>query len=295
MAAYAPATSGPPQIDGAVLSDDHHTNGARTTGPIDVLCGPLLNYKYMTNGGTASPTWHGSVLVVTSPGQMAPSLRLRPANASSMVNGDQPHSTNGGHSSQSARTFQSEKLYQDEKSCFWRMRIDLPISSEEAKWEYTIPDARHLTLKNGGSELFTKTFHVPCATESMRIMFHSCNGFSLGTDVDAWSGCALWNDVMRTHEKKPFHVMIGGGDQIYNDNIKQNGPLRPWCEIANPIKRRDFPFTDELRAQCDKHYFENYMNWYSTEPFSYANGSIPQINIWDDHDIIDGFGSYTDL
>ena len=23
-----------------------------------------------------------------------------------------------------------------------------------------------------------------------------------------------------------------------------------------------------------------------------ANGQIPQLNIWDDHDIIDGFGSY---
>jgi len=33
---------------------------------------------------------------------------------------------------------------------------------------------------------------------------------------------------------------------------------------------------------------------YSTEPFASANAQIPQVNIWDDHDIIDGFGSYTD-
>ena len=54
---------------------------------------------------------------------------------------------------------------------------------------------------------------------------------------------------------------------------------------------------------------------YGTEPFAEANGKIPQVNLWDDHDvsrpldtpgnatpytwltspqIIDGFGSYTD-
>ncbi len=36
------------------------------------------------------------------------------------------------------------------------------------------------------------------------------------------------------------------------------------------------------------------MDWYGTESFSTANGQIAQLNIWDDHDIIDGFGSYTD-
>jgi hypothetical protein len=30
------------------------------------------------------------------------------------------------------------------------------------------------------------------------------------------------------------------------------------------------------------------------EPFASANGQIAQLNLWDDHDIIDGFGSYVD-
>jgi hypothetical protein len=38
-------------------------------------------------------------------------------------------------------------------------------------------------------------------------MFHSCNGFSVGTDEDAYSGACLWNDVGRVHAKTPFHVM----------------------------------------------------------------------------------------
>lgn len=123
-------------------------------------------------------------------------------------------------------------------------------------------------------------------------MFHSCNGFSVGTDEEAWSGPALWNDVLRRHAEVPFHVMIGGGDQIYNDGIRVHGPLREWTEIGNPKKRRDYPFPEKLRADCDDYYLNNYIRWYSTEPFATANGQIPQVNIWDDHDIIDGFGSY---
>jgi hypothetical protein len=44
-------------------------------------------------------------------------------------------------------------------------------------------------------------------------MFHSCNGFSVGTDEEAYSGTPLWSDVLRQHEEKPIHVMIGGGDR----------------------------------------------------------------------------------
>lgn len=36
------------------------------------------------------------------------------------------------------------------------------------------------------------------------------------------------------------------------------------------------------------------MDWYNNPPFSHANSQIPSVNIWDDHDIIDGYGSYTD-
>lgn len=88
--------------------------------------------------------------------------------------------------------------------------------------------------------------------------------------------------------------MIGGGDQIYNDGVRVDGPLKPWTDIGNPHKRRTFPFDNKMREDCDKYYFNNYVRWYSTEPFAAANAAIPQVNIWDDHDIIDGFGSYTD-
>lgn len=246
---------------------------ASTTSSIDIICGPLLNYRRQTGDST----WHGSVLLVTKPSSPQPELRIESLGALSSG------STSGAPQVSSPT---ATKLYEDPTKTFWRFFLDLPILDYEAKWQYTISP-----VAVGAAN---RTFVVPSKTQSMRIMFHSCNGFSVGTDVDAWSGPALWNDVLRMHQKQPFHVMIGGGDQIYNDSVRVDGPLKPWTDIGNPRKRREFPFNEDMRAQCDVYYFDNYAKWYGQEPFKSANAIIPQINIWDDHDIIDGFGSYTD-
>jgi hypothetical protein len=55
---------------------------------------------------------------------------------------------------------------------------------------------------------------------------------------------------------------LGGGDQIYNDGIRVKGPLRAWTDIGNPKKRRDYPFPEDLRKDCDKYYADNYIRWY---------------------------------
>jgi hypothetical protein len=57
---------------------------------------------------------------------------------------------------------------------------------------------------------------------------------------------------------------IGGGDQIYNDGIRVTGPLAPWSNIHNPKKRKDHPFPESLRLDCDDYYLKNYIRWYVT-------------------------------
>ncbi|KAK0630151.1 hypothetical protein B0T17DRAFT_506648 [Bombardia bombarda] len=256
---------------GEVAGPDDYQTDVRPDGK-DVVCGPLLNYRRME--GTQ---WFGSVLVVTRGGgrsqPFTPSLVLRRA---------------GGAHDAPGQTIQGTCLYSDPRNTFWRFDLSVELERSEAMWEYALPDMRiHSKTKPRVNKFF-----VPAVTESMRIMFHSCNGFSVGTDEDAWSGAALWNDVMRRHKEVPFHVMLGGGDQIYNDGIRVAGPLRDWTNITNPKKRREYPFPEKLRRECDNYYLNNYIKWYSTEPFAAANGQIAQLNIWDDHDIIDGFGSY---
>ena len=255
-----------------------------TSPALDVLLGPLLNYR-RTSTQNGLTTWHGSILIVTTPGQQSPQLVLTPAGPVDASLGSVQFSR------PDARNFAAEKLYEDPKRAFWRFIIDVPFEQFEARWTY---DIRNLVYTDRAAKDKPQHFAVPSLSQSMRIMFHSCNGFSVGTDVDAWSGPALWNDVLRMHQEKPFHVMIGGGDQIYNDGVRVDGPLKPWTDIGNPHKRREYPFNEKMRADCDEYYFNNYVRWYGQRPFSTANGQIPQVNIWDDHDIIDGFGSYTD-
>ncbi|KAL9103783.1 MAG: hypothetical protein Q9163_001192 [Psora crenata] len=257
-------------------------------GELELACGPLLNYKGMTGGQSRAKIWHGSVLIVTKPGQKQPELTLeclRPG-------GPETH-TSGELDGEQKYTVHGLKLYAETDRVFWRFALELPVQGFEARWTYSLSGVHFLPGASTPTSS-ARTFVVPSVSQSMRIMFHSCNGFSVGTDEDAWSGPALWNDVLRAHDLKPFHVMIGGGDQIYNDGVRVGGPLRRWTDITNPHKRREYAFGETLRAECDKYYFDNYVRWFSMSPFAIANGQIPQVNIWDDHDIIDGFGSYTD-
>ena len=233
-------------------------------------------------------TWRGSVLIVTKPNSPQPRLVLRKAGAAAP---DAPADAPPLYGNHGAAPIDGLRLYEDPQKAFWRFSLALPLDSYEARWEYAI-DGFHDTQGDRGRASWD--FVVPSVNQSMRMMFHSCNGFSVGTDMDAWLGPNLWNDVLRVHAQKPFHVMIGGGDQIYNDGIRVDGPLKEWTSIANPHKRRAHNFDNSMRERCDEYYYANYIRWYSTEPFKEANGRIPQINIWDDHDIIDGFGSYTD-
>lgn len=125
---------------------------------------------------TNQVVWHGSVLLVTKPGQRTPYLELRPLGA---WNG-----TSRG-ANEPAQRLDGLKLYSDPDKTFWRFTLRVPLTETEAKWQYTIPNINFLT---DVSKEPSREFVVPASTDSMRIMFHSCNGFSVGTDLDFWTG-----------------------------------------------------------------------------------------------------------
>lgn len=153
----------------------------------DVAVGPLLNYRRMEE-----EWWVGSVLVVTRgggtkvEGLFRPGLRLREGGG-------------GGEGEE----VEGVCLYSDPRCTFWRFDLRVRMGGEEKRWEYELPGLRfHCRVKPR-----VNSFWVPAREESMRIMFHSCNGFSVGTDEEAYNGPALWKDVMRRHGEVPFHVM----------------------------------------------------------------------------------------
>ncbi|KAF9875708.1 hypothetical protein CkaCkLH20_06640 [Colletotrichum karsti] len=174
------------------------------------------------------------------------------------------------------------RLHAERGYTFWRFNIEIELREKQQRIAYRI---------NRGPSM---GFWVPAAGESMNIMFYSCNGFSMSVNPDDFSGPdPMWRDVLNTHQSQPFHVMLGGGDQIYNDCLMdESKQFREWLMIKNPLHKHNAPFTSTMQDELEKAYLERYCMWFSQGLFGVANSQIPMVNMWDDHDISDGFGSY---
>ncbi|KAI9730957.1 MAG: hypothetical protein M1818_008032 [Claussenomyces sp. TS43310] len=174
------------------------------------------------------------------------------------------------------------RLHTERGFTFWRFSIEVELGARQQRIAYRI---------NRGP---ATGFWVPAKGQSMNIMFHSCNGFSLSVNPDQFSGPdPMWRDVLNTHQTQPFHVMIGGGDQIYNDAVMKDTKLfEEWLAIKNPLHKHNAPFTQSMQDEIEEFYLNRYSMWFSQGLFGLANSQIPMVNIYDDHDIIDGFGSY---
>ncbi|KAL8393455.1 hypothetical protein RB595_003282 [Gaeumannomyces hyphopodioides] len=174
------------------------------------------------------------------------------------------------------------RLHAERGLTFWRFNIEVQLLDKQQRIAYRI---------NRGP---STGFWVPARGESMNVMFHSCNGFSLSVTPDEFSGPdPMWRDVLNTHQTRPFHVMVGGGDQIYNDAVMhQTTIFKEWLAFRNPVHKHNAPFTPELQDELESYYLQRYCMWFSQGLFGMANSQIPMVNMYDDHDIIDGFGSY---
>ncbi|KAF2750814.1 hypothetical protein M011DRAFT_474311 [Sporormia fimetaria CBS 119925] len=174
------------------------------------------------------------------------------------------------------------RLHAEHGVTFWRFNLEVELGSSQTRVAYRI---------NRGPAV---GFWVPAKGETMNIMFHSCNGFSHGVDSNEFCGPdPLWRDVLNSHQTQPFHVMIGGGDQIYNDAVVSETKLfGSWLESRNPLQKHKANFSPEMQEELENFYLNRYSMWFSQGFFAMANSQIPMVNIWDDHDIIDGFGSY---
>jgi hypothetical protein len=77
-----------------------------------------------------------------------------------------------------------KNIFAERGHSFWRYTLQVQLTTEEQQVKFSISD-----LRVHGS------FWVPGIDQSMRVMFHSCNGFSVKIPPDAFAGPSLWNDV----------------------------------------------------------------------------------------------------
>lgn len=187
-----------------------------------------------------------------------------------------------GEKMQKYKDVRGFRLHVERGYTFWRFNIEVELRDKQQRIAYRI---------NRGPSL---GFWVPARGQTMNIMFYSCNGFSSSVKPDEFSGPdPMWRDVLNTHQSQPFHVMLGGGDQIYNDCVQDECELfDDWLDGRNPLHNHNAPFTPEMQDEMENFYFERYSMWFSQGLFGLANSQIPMVNMYDDHDIFDGYGSY---
>ncbi|KAJ3726024.1 hypothetical protein C8R42DRAFT_424597 [Lentinula raphanica] len=296
---------------------------ARMDPHLMFMVGPLLRYDTTDEHGI----WHGAVLIVTSdagstyephptliyefdpdrlprhhnktkkdlagksfdlgPHPADPHSTSLPISAS-QTNG---HTTSGPHFTSEQSAAQEIWVYPGAGGTFtfWRFMIHVPLGPNEMEVTYSI---------NHGQQLH---FFVPGRNQNMRWASYSCNGFSSGINPDDFRGPGFqsgydpcWLDLLQHHYHEPFHVLVGGGDQLYCDGLTREPELQEWVSKLKPEEKQNYQLTDEIAEAIDRFYFNHYCQVFRTGAFARANCSIPMMNMCDDHDLIDGFGSYPD-
>ncbi|KAG0351141.1 hypothetical protein BGZ54_003403, partial [Gamsiella multidivaricata] len=231
--------------------------------------GPVLRFQ---NIEVDRRRWKGSALIVTER-QDPPNLVIR-----------DPTKTNLGLA-------RPHLLDTWEGNHFYRYDIQLTLlSHREKNIEYWF-ETEH------GSRVHSPqkwNFFVPALDEPFNWAFYSCNGFTSDVEdpeTNFHGANPLWDDLLGAHDGKPFHAMVGGGDQIYNDDVLATPEMVEWLAMDGD-ERVAIEFTNDKRYAVEKYYFDHYVQHFSTGTYSKALSLIPSVNSWDDHDILDGYGSY---
>lgn len=126
-----------------------------------------------------------------------------------------------------------------------------------------------------------------------RILFTACNGSEVPEALpeDRAQRLRPWRMIAEEHARRPFHILVQGGDQIYADQVWHEHPDLVPLEDARD-RATDMEFTDAMAAAVFGHYFQLYTANGGEPGIRDVLASVPSLMIWDDHDIFDGWGSW---
>jgi hypothetical protein len=162
----------------------------------------------------------------------------------------------------------------------WRYNFSLPSEEVAAQCSYWI-----------GRERWE--VDVPAHDGALRIAFTACNGSELG---DAWGESLQrnerWLNLASRHAAQGFHLLLQGGDQLYADPIWDDVAELASCRGLSKSRRLGADFTPSMEQAVGDFYFDQYCRVWSQAELAPVLARIPSLMLWDDHDIIDGWGSY---
>ncbi|KAJ3394957.1 hypothetical protein HDU92_006422 [Lobulomyces angularis] len=237
--------------------------------------GPYLKYS----GNGLIEHWEGSILIVTE-SSVPPILTVN-----LIGNTEFFLHVKGFHLDHSSPTLKDVH--------FWRFDLKLPYGkgNETIQYSYYI---------NGEVEK-TFIFHVAGKEDKYwNWAFYSCNGLSQDVTPEdklkIGGVTPLWKDLMEKHAANPFHVIVGGGDQVYADPFWfELQSIQEWLAIKGKQNKHDHPWSDQLEKEVSFFFLNLYTQSWAEMFIRDAFATIPQVNMLDDHDIWDGFGTYPEF
>ena len=163
-------------------------------------------------------------------------------------------------------------------TAFWSARLEVPAATR-GEVHFRLEGVRHIV-------------HLPGMGGALRFAFASCNGAESDAAADAAPGGRgrLWAGLASVHDTDPFHLLVLGGDQIYADALWDLPSMRAWSALPRR-SRHAAPFTGAMRSELEAHYLATYRSAFGVPAVADVLARIPSLMIWDDHDIVDGWGS----
>lgn len=232
-----------------------------------LLMGPVLSFR-----GCDDNRWNLTALVVSKddPGALAI----------------------GGNS------VKAEALWKHDLGTAYRYTLALPMTNQPSAVSYTVG---------------RKTFDIaiPAIGQAPTMAYASCNGFSSSKLMkNVPNPNCMWNTMAAKHglppleraakddecpeirDPKPYHLLLLGGDQVYADAMWETVPeMKNWLDLPWD-DGNTAAATDEMRQALDAFYFDLYTARWSQPEVRRMLACVPTIAMWDDHDLIDGWGSY---
>ncbi|MGK0169871.1 MAG: hypothetical protein ACI9W2_001594 [Gammaproteobacteria bacterium] len=167
-------------------------------------------------------------------------------------------------------------IYHNANLCAWRYDFTLPA---RAKTGYNVGDTQYPVC----GDIFG----------DMRIGYVSCNGEAQESLSPADEGRNdMWKRLANEHQAAPFHLLLHGGDQLYADGmLDAHSRIRRWRERENR-PYNDEVFSSEMREAAEEFLVKRYCELYRQPHTAHMLARVPNLMIWDDHDIVDGWGSF---
>jgi hypothetical protein len=160
---------------------------------------------------------------------------------------------------------------------YYRVLFEMNWEEEATNFQYTIAaadetsdfQANDIMLQNGDP----KHVCIPDSKRTPKVGLVSCNDI-LDTDLPDQQLTILWKDLAERVKNKDVDVVIHSGDQIYADKVP--------------------PHFEGVQQWSLHWYRKHYVETWKKEHVADVLGSVPNMFMWDDHEISDGYGSQND-